>query len=150
LDQACEEEEMLQAEIVKEKDPPVLRGAGKRRHLLVADDDGAIQNILSRILSFMGYDVTLAGNGLEAMNVFLAGSYDLVMTDFQMPLMNGWELSRIVKEQSPSTPVIVITGLCDDEVREKLNGDGVDAIIRKPFKLEVIEQSVQRLLNSRT
>jgi DNA-binding NtrC family response regulator len=141
---------MLEPEIVMEKDPPTVPGAGKRGHLLVVEDDEAIQKILSKILSFMGYDVTLAGNGLEATNVFLASSYDLVMTDFRMPLMNGWELSRFVKEQSPSTPVIVITGLCDDKLWEKLNTNCVDAIILKPFKLEEIGQTVRRLLNSRT
>ena len=64
--------------------------------------------------------------------------------------INGWELSRLVKEQSPKTPVIVITGFCDDKHREKLNTNSVDAIIQKPFKAEEIEKTVQRLLNSGT
>jgi two-component system copper resistance phosphate regulon response regulator CusR len=140
---------MLEAEITVGKAPPNIR-LQRTRQLLVVDDSESIQNLLSRALAFMGYDVTLAGNGLEAASLFLTGSYDLVMTDFQMPLMNGWELSRIVKEQSPSTPVIVITGLCDDKLWEKLNTNCVDAIILKPFKLEEIGQTVRRLLNSRT
>jgi DNA-binding response OmpR family regulator len=138
---------MLEAEITVGKAPPNIR-LQRKRQLLVVDDSESIQNLLSRALAFMGYDVTLAGNGLEAASLFLTGSYDLVMTDFQMPLMNGWELSRLVKEQSPSTPVIVVTGCCDDMQCEKLNTNGVDAIIPKPFKLEEIEQTVQRLLNS--
>jgi CheY-like chemotaxis protein len=100
------------------------------------------------MLSLMGYDVTLADNGLEAMALFVTGAYDLVISDFQMPLMNGWELSRLVKDQSPGTPVIVVTGLCDDKDWEKLKVNGVDAIILKPFKLKEIDQTVKRLLNS--
>jgi CheY-like chemotaxis protein len=141
---------MLEPEIMMEKGTftiPVLR---KKGQLLVVDDDKAMQEVLSRALSSMGHDVTLAGNGLEAMALFLTGSYDLVMTDFQMPLMNGWALSRLIKEQSPTTPVIVVTGLCDDQHLEKLNTKCVDAVIQKPFKLEEIEQTVKRLLNGGT
>jgi CheY-like chemotaxis protein len=142
-------EEMLRPEILSEKGPHTIPAFGRKRQLLVVDDDKAIQKILSRTLSFMGYEVTLAGNGLEASTLFLTGSYDMVMTDFHMPLMNGWDLSRIVKEQSPKTPVIVITGACDDKDLEKLN-NCVDAIIPKPFKLQEIEKTVQRLLNGGT
>jgi CheY-like chemotaxis protein len=143
-----EEREMLEPEIMMEKGPQNIPGLPKKRRLLVVDDSEAIQKVLSRALSFMGYDVTLAGNGLEAATLFLTGSYDLVMTDFQMPLMNGWELSRLVKEQSASTPVIVVSGLSDNKLWEKLNTNGVDAIIEKPFKLEQIEKTVKMLLNS--
>jgi CheY-like chemotaxis protein len=141
---------MLKPEIVMEKDSQAMPTLRKKGQLLVVDDDKSIQVVLSRTLSFMGHDVTLAGNGLEAMSLFLTGSYDLVMTDFQMPLMNGGELSRLVKEQSPSTPVVVVTGTSEDKVLEKLNTNCVDSIIVKPFKLEEIEQTVQRLLNRGT
>jgi CheY-like chemotaxis protein len=138
---------MLEAEIMMEKGPQNIPGLPKKRQLLVVDDDKAIQKVLSTVLSFMGYDVTLAGNGLEATTFFPTASYDLVMTDFQMPLMNGLELSQLVKEQSPHTPVIVITGTCDDRHWEKLNTSCVDAIIPKPFRLEEIEKTVQMLLD---
>ncbi len=140
---------MLEPEIIMEKGQENIPGSPEKRQLLVVDDSEAIQKLLLAILSFMGYDVTLAGNGLEASTLFLTGSYDLVVTDFQMPLMNGFELSRIIKEQSPKTPVIVVTGCCDDTQREKLNTNGVDAIIPKPFKLKEIETTVQRLLNTK-
>jgi CheY-like chemotaxis protein len=141
---------MLKPEIMMEKGTYTIPASRKKGQLLVVDDDKALQHVLSRTLSSMGYDVTLAGNGLEAISLFLTGAYDLVITDFQMPLMNGRELSRLVKEQSPSTPVIVISGLCDDEHLEKLNTNGVDSIILKPFKLEEIKNTVQSLLNRGT
>jgi two-component system capsular synthesis sensor histidine kinase RcsC len=141
---------MLEPEIVMEKDPRTIPALRKKGKLLVADDDQAIQKVLSTALSSMGYDVSLAGNGLEAMTLFLTSSYDLVMTDLGMPLMNGWELSRLVKEQSPSTPVIVMTGTNDDNLWEKLNTNSLNAMILKPFKLEEIEQTVLRLLNNGT
>jgi len=139
---------MLKWEFVMKKDQQIIPNLQqKKRQLLVADDDKAIQKILSRTLSYMGHDVTLAGNGLEASTLFLTASYDLVVTDFQMPLMNGLELSRLVKEQSPNTPVIVITAFCGETSREELT-KCADALIPKPFKLQEIQKTVQSLLNS--
>lgn len=138
---------MIEPEIAMEKDRHSISAWRTKRQLLVVDDDNAIQTLLSRTLSSMGYDVNFASNGLEALTLFQANRYDLVITDFQMPLMDGWQLSRLVKEQSPTTPVIVITGCCDGRHLEKLILNGVDAIIPKPFKLREIEQTVYRLLN---
>ena len=101
---------MLETAIVMEKALQSFPPLGKRGQLLVVDDDQEIQMLLSRTLSFQGYDVTVAGNGLEAMTLLLTGSYDWVITGFQMPLMNGWELARLVKEQFPETPVFVARG----------------------------------------
>jgi CheY-like chemotaxis protein len=139
---------MLESEIVMKKGLHPIPALGGKRRLLVVDDNQTVQEVLSKMLSFLGYDVTLAGNGLEAGTLFLTGSYDLVITDLQMPLMNGWELSRLIKERSPSTPVMVVSGACDETHWEKTNMSCVDAIIPKPFKLKEIKGTVQRLLNS--
>jgi CheY-like chemotaxis protein len=139
---------MLEREIEMKKGPHAIPPIRKKKQLLVVDDNEAVQEILSRIFSIMGHDVTVADNGLEGMALFLAGSYDLVVTDIQMPLMNGWELSRLVKEHSSNTPVVVVTGSYDDTNWEKVNMNRVDAIIPKPFKLEDIQETVQGLLDS--
>jgi two-component system autoinducer 1 sensor kinase/phosphatase LuxN len=80
--------------------------------------------------------------------LFLTGSYDLVITDFQMPVIGGWKLSRLVKEKSPDTPAILMVGFADGNQWEKLNMNYVDAIMMKPFKLEEIEKTIKRLLSS--
>jgi CheY-like chemotaxis protein len=138
---------MLQSESVMEKGPHPVPALGRKRQLLVVDDNKAVRDVLSRMLSFLGYGVTLAGNGIEAGKLFLYGSYDLVITDLQMPLMNGWELSRLIKERSPNTPVMVVSGACDETHWEKTNMNCVDAIIPKPFRLKEIAGTVRRLLN---
>lgn len=141
---------MLQNEIVIEKAPHAIPPLGRKIQVLVVDDNEAVRDVLSRMLSFLGYDVTLAGNGLEAGTLFFTGSYDLVITDLQMPLMNGWELCRLIKERSPNTPVMVVSGACDEKHWEKTNMRFVDAIILKPFKLKEIEGTARRLVNSAT
>jgi integration host factor subunit alpha len=106
---------MVGPEILTEKGGYTVPESGTRTQLLVVDDDTDIQKLLYRTLALMGYDVNLAGNGHEAMNLFVTNCYDLVITDFQMPLMDGWQLSHLVKERSPNTPVLMITGGCDKD-----------------------------------
>jgi CheY-like chemotaxis protein len=140
--------EMLQTEIGREKSPHPIPTLGRKTQVLVVDDSQAVREVLSKTLSFLGYDVTLASNGIEAGRLFFTGSYDLVVTDLEMPLLNGWELSRLIKERSPNTPVLVVSGSCDETNWEKANMRCVDSIILKPFKLKELEGTVRRLLNN--
>jgi DNA-binding response OmpR family regulator len=141
---------MLQNEIMMEKGPHPLPALGRRKQVLVADDNEGVRDLLSEALSLWGYDVTLAGNGIEAGKLFFTGSYDLVITDLQMPLLNGWELARLIKERSPNTPVVVVSGACDERHWKKVDMNCVDAIIPKPFRLKEIEGAIRRLLSSGT
>jgi len=108
-------------EIKKETKKSVSACVGKAisKRILVADDNKAIRNVVSKFLEFMGFEVALAGNGIEALAVFLESSFDLVLTDFQMPAMDGLSLAGHIKERSPSTPVILITGSDRETVRNK-------------------------------
>ena len=142
---------MLESETVMEKGPHTVPALGRKKQLLVVDDDKAVQTLLARALSLNGYDVALANNGLEALTLFHGNCFDLVLTDLHMPIMDGGRFSRLVKEQSPNTPVIMMTGEADsNRFWEKLNMNCVDAIIPKPFRLKEIDTTVQRLLNSGT
>jgi CheY-like chemotaxis protein len=71
----------------------------------VVEDDQAIQNVISWVLYFFGFEVALAGNGVEALAVFNQNSFDLVLTDLQMPIMDGSSLACHIKERSPQPPV---------------------------------------------
>jgi len=140
---------MLEHEIVMEKSPHAIPALHQNPRILVADDERAIRLLLSQALSLMGYEVTLAGNGLEALTHFSGSSFDLVLTDWHMPLMDGGRLSRLVKEQSPSTPVIMMTGAGGhSQVGEELNTNFIDSILLKPFRLEELEGTVRKMLGN--
>jgi two-component system response regulator MprA len=138
-------------ETKKETKKSVSSRAGKAisKRILVADDNKVIRNAVSRFLEFMGFEVAIAGNGIEALAVFLESSFDLVLTDFQMPAMDGLSLAGHIKERSPSTPVILITGSDRETVRNKAEGGPVDSVIFKPFRLEDLQRTVQGALASR-
>ncbi len=112
--------------------------------MLVADDDNNIRDILSEMLLILGFEVVVAGTGNEALDIFLNNSIALVFTDLNMPGMDGWTLASHIKEKSPNTPVVLITGLEKGAVIEKLRESRVDSVIFKPFKLRYIQKTVKR------
>jgi DNA-binding NtrC family response regulator len=82
---------------------------GKDRILLV-DDDKEIRDIVSQFLTHFGYEVRSAGNGKEGMSVFLDSAFNLVITDLDMPEVDGLTFASYIKERSPHIPVVLITG----------------------------------------
>lgn len=83
---------------------------GHNTRILVVDDDEGMRDILSTTLSGMGYGVLTASRGTEALNLLLKSSFALVLTDLQMPGMDGWSLASRIKDRFPGTPVILMTG----------------------------------------
>lgn len=122
-------------------------GAATLKRILLADDNKSIRDIVSECLEFIGYEVSLAINGIEALAIFLETSFDLVLTDLEMPVMDGLSLAGRIKEKSPGTPVILLTG-ADSETVLKMDSRSVDSVILKPFSLEDLQSAVQRILVS--
>jgi CheY-like chemotaxis protein len=95
------------------------------------------------MLGMDGHIVTEAGSGREALDLFTPGRFDLVITDYVMPVMNGGELARNIKRLAPSQPILMITGSAGE-----LGGvvAFVDAVLDKPFVFEDLRQAVAQLL----
>ena len=117
--------------------------------ILIVDDEKAIRDVLSDTLSFLGYEVTVGSNGHEGLSLFLNDSFGLVFTDMHMPGMDGWTLARRIKDKSPNTPVVLITGSEKETVMKTFKGSFVDTVIFKPLSLEDIQKTVQGFLHTR-
>ena len=124
-----------------------MKKRGKR--ILVVDDERNIRDILSKMLSILGFEVAVAGTGNEALNLFSKNSVALVLTDLNMPGMDGWTLASHIKEQSPNTPIVVMTGSEKGPVIDKLKQSHVDSVIFKPFSLGYIQKTVEGILDNR-
>jgi len=124
-------------------------GQSISKRILVAEDNKITQNVVSRFLEFLGFEVALAGNGIEALAVFIEGSFDLVLTDLQMPVMDGLSLARHVKERSPNTPILLMTGSDSGTVQKKVERGPFDSVLFKPFRLRDLQRTVQGALASR-
>ena len=106
------------------------------KKILIVDDERAIRDILSDTLIHWGYQVTVAGSGIEALDLFLKRSFDLVLTDLSMPGIDGLTLAMHVKDKSPDTAVGLMTAQDTEGIMEELEHSCVDFVLFKPFRLE--------------
>ena len=80
------------------------------KRILLADDQQEVREMTKLMLDMDGHIVTEAGNGREALDLFTPDRFDLVITDYVMPLMKGDELARNIKRLAPAEPILMITG----------------------------------------
>jgi CheY-like chemotaxis protein len=112
--------------------------------LLVVDDNPAIRDIWYESLSRLGYAVTVAENGYEALAQFDAAPYNLVLTNLLMPGMTGWQLVEAIRSRG-ATPIVVISGGASDEDLAFARAHGL-ILLQKPVHLvelrRVVEQTI--------
>ncbi|MDE6589055.1 MAG: response regulator, partial [Oscillospiraceae bacterium] len=125
------------------------------RHILVVDDIEVNRLILVKILSSLGATCDIAGNGQEAVEAFEkapTGSYDLILMDVQMPIMNGYEATRAIRAGTPegkNVPIIAMTANAFvDDVRDAMEA-GMDAHVAKPVQLDKLKAAMQQVLAAR-
>ena len=108
--------------------------------ILVVDDDSMLVELISLCFERHGFAVFKAYNGLDAWNLFMNNDIDVVLTDLQMPVLNGSELSHRIRSQSAHVKIAVMTG-GDTNVAEELLKEGtVDYFFPKPFNIKSICQ----------
>jgi DNA-binding response OmpR family regulator len=117
---------------------------GKR--ILLVDDEEPLRAFLRMVLELEGHKVTEARNGAEALSLFTVGEFDLVITDFEMPVMKGNKLASGIKLAAPSLPILMVSaseGVCRGVENP------VDALLKKPFMLTDLHCALRRLLSAR-
>ncbi|MEK6777671.1 MAG: response regulator [bacterium] len=114
-----------------------------RIRLLIIDDEPSSQDVLLRLLSNPERELVTAQNGLEAKEILEHERFDLVLTDLNMPCMDGMELLRFVKARYPEIIVIIITGYASIESALKAIDQGAYDYITKPFKLAEMDIMVK-------
>ena len=115
--------------------------------ILVVDDDDVIRETLHELLS-ADYSCQTADTAEEALAKLEAQRFDVVLTDISMPGLNGMELLQRVVENYPGTAVIVVSGHSDQDQAQELINRGAFHYLLKPFRLEVVEESVKRALST--
>ncbi|HTM20267.1 MAG TPA: response regulator [Kofleriaceae bacterium] len=126
--------------------PPPPSGVVSR--ILVVDDDAAARERTAELMRDAGHEVFVADNGVKALGMALQIQPDLVLSDVQMPVMDGWTLVRMLRAR-PSllhVPVVFVTSLGSDEQRLQGYRLGVDDYIPKPFHEDELALRVQRVL----
>lgn len=116
--------------------------------ILVVDDDCIIRETLCELLS-LDHVCQAADTAEQALTKLEAQSFDVVLTDVSMPGLSGLDLLNRVVQLYPGTPVIIISGLSDQEQAQSLMGQGAFDYLLKPFRLEVVEESIKRAIDHR-
>jgi CheY-like chemotaxis protein len=117
------------------------RATGKR--ILLADDQQGVRDAIKFLLHLDRHTVTEARNGREALELYLKGSFDLVITDYAMPGMAGNELAVRIKQLAPEQCILMITAY-STELGDSDNP--VDAVLNKPFSFDDLRRAIARLI----
>lgn len=116
--------------------------------ILVVDDSPTIQNILGTILRQNGFNVLLAGDGVAGLDVLSSNHVDLVLTDLNMPRMDGLTLLKKIREneKNASLPVIMLSTECNQTDIDKAMGMGATKYLVKPVQPSVLASAINELL----
>ncbi|HEU4439228.1 MAG TPA: ATP-binding protein, partial [Methylomirabilota bacterium] len=113
--------------------------------VLVVDDEPIARDVLTEYLTGDGHRVETAENGREGFEKFKAGDFSVVITDRAMPEMGGDQLAAMVKEQTPHTPVVLLTGFGDLMNAAGEKPDGVDLVVKKPIRLSTLREVLAKM-----
>jgi len=117
------------------------------KHALIVDDSATMRNMIKAVVVDMGFEVTTAQDGEKAFRSAQAQTFDIVITDINMPNMDGIELIRVLRETENMkyTPILVITTEGGDNVKAAGKAAGASGWIVKPFNPETLSRAVAKL-----
>ena len=132
------------------KPSPPEKVTSEKSHLLVIDDYEPLLNMLARSLKAAGYEPICAKDGVEGIVKLHEQAVDLIITDVQMPKLDGFDLSKMlnVREETRDIPVIFLTEVLDDKTRTVAKRLGAADTIIKPFTMDTLLESVKTVLLS--
>src|SRR5256714_5034973 len=126
-----------------------MKDKTERPRVLVVDDYPDAREMYSEYLEFSGFEVIQAVNGVEALQRAVDAAPDIILMDLSLPVMDGWEATRRLKEDSrtASIPVVALTGHALAGIFEGAKRAGCDAFVTKPCLPEDLVKEIENLLN---
>ncbi len=114
--------------------------------IIVVDDDSAIRDALTLLLRAQGWDAQSHASAEAFLAEYRPGQTDCLVVDLQMPGMNGLELQQELTRRGIAIPVIIITAFARDPLAARAHAAGARAVIAKPFRQDVLLESIERAL----
>lgn len=115
------------------------------QHILIVEDDLDIQELLKNFLQEVGYAVTLASDGIEAISLFASTHFDLILLDIMLPKIDGFTVCELIRKQS-RVPIIMLTALNGEEEQIRGLDLQVDDYITKPFSMPILVRKIGAVL----
>lgn len=119
---------------------------GQKPRILLVDDDELSRRMMGVLLSEKGYNYDTASNGIEAVESVQSQSYDMVLMDLQMPLMDGFDAARKIRDWEAGekhTPIVALTAMLFDNEIQRCLSAGMDDCIAKPFDTDTLFQLIE-------
>ena len=118
------------------------------QHILIVEDDLDIQDLLRNFLQEVGYEITIASDGMEAIALFSSAHFDLILLDIMLPKIDGFTVCELIRKQS-QVPIIMLTALNGEEQIKGLDLQ-VDDYITKPFSMPILIRKIAAVLRRST
>lgn len=117
---------------------------GRKRHILVVDDEPLVSYTIQLLLQEDGYAIDRATSGAEALALYEPGKFDMVFTDYSMPEMKGDQLAAAIKQRSPKQAVVMITAFPEKLQSSACALGGIDSFICKPFEVDTLRAAITK------
>jgi FixJ family two-component response regulator len=118
-----------------------------RRLVAVVDDDESVRESLPDLLRQLGFDVEAFSSGPEFLNSDDPSRADALVIDVSMPLMDGFELQRHLRQRGILTPVVLITSHADAAIKSRARSEGASACLFKPFSRSVLLEALEAAIS---
>jgi DNA-binding NtrC family response regulator len=118
-----------------------------KSRVLVVDDEEALRTVLSSELASVGYEVSSASDGEEAIAMVQNKKFDLVLLDIKMPKVDGFEALKFIKKSYPTVKVIMLTGFADLKNAIESKKHGAEDFVSKPYDLVDLLTTIERVLS---
>ena|SRR5689334_2522217 len=116
-----------------------------RRHILVVDDEPLVAETVSLLLELDGHLVETANSGKEALILVQTNKFDVVITDFFMPIMDGGELAAAIKCHAPTQPIVLLTAFAERFRSQKHVPCLIDQVLDKPLPMNCLRDALAQL-----
>jgi CheY-like chemotaxis protein len=121
---------------------PSGKKVGRVLKVLIVDDEKASRDLVTTLLEADQHEITTASSGAEALQLLRSGSFDLLVTDQEMPRMNGAALVEAIRQSGNSNPIIMLTGFGELMESSCATTDGVDLVLNKPVTSEALRSAL--------
>jgi CheY-like chemotaxis protein len=117
----------------------------EERRVLIVEDDDDVRRLLVDLLTEEGFAVRGAAHGVEALDLLRAWPCGVIVTDVEMPIMDGWELLARLRARAASKAIPVVVATSDYRSAHRARSLGASAVLLKPFEIEALTDLVSRL-----
>ena len=114
------------------------------KRILIAEDSSVIQNLTKKILSQQNYEIATVKNGQEVLDSISEQSFDLVLLDIHMPVMDGMQRAKQIRSSNLNMPIIAITGNANNYTMQDFNDAGINDFLPKPLNYDQMLDMVKK------